>query len=126
MFESRPVESKSIEEVRRTKTIPRKQSMTDMIVFLDNHDKFDVALCKTRLDTMFRSSFFDICAVRESMDLLKVSISETEYIFDRLRMLHCVHWRDMAPEFKELIPHMISEIFTEGAYSVSMSKDISG
>lgn len=100
-----------------TRVIERKPRMVDRLVFLSDQDPLDVALAKTKLDKMFRSSFFSICEVTDTIDFLKLSVVDTRKTLQRLRMLHCMDWGDMDPNLRLLIPEMISEILTEGAYA---------
>jgi len=99
-----------------TRVIERKPKLSDSLVFLSDQDPFDVALVKMKMDTMFRSSFFSICEVTDAIDFLKLSTVDTRRTLTRLRMLHCVSWDDIDPNLRSLIPAMISEILTEGAY----------
>jgi hypothetical protein len=115
-FLSKFVQPKTEVSTYGTRVIARKQSTVDRLVFLDDHDPFDVALVKMKLDKMFRSSFFSICEVTEAVDFLKLSTVDTKHTLNRLRLLHCTHWYGMDKNLKELIPEMISEILTEGAY----------
>lgn len=110
-----PSESREVEVVQN-RLVRRKPRMIDRIVFLEESNQFDVGLCRMALDKMFRSSFFSICEVRECATLLKLSTTDTGHTLNRLHMIHCVHWADMDPGLRELIPGMISEVMTEGAY----------
>lgn len=116
-FSQNPSDSMEVSVVTSPRLVKRRPRMIDRIVFLEESNSFDVHLCKMALDKMFRSSFFSICEVRECVKLLKLSQSYTTHTMERLHMIHCVHWSDMDPGLRELIPGMISEIMTEGAYS---------
>jgi hypothetical protein len=91
--------------------------MVDRIVFLEESDRFDVGICKVKLNKMFNSSFFSICEVRECIELLRLSMTNTDHTVNRLRALHCISWGDMPKELRECLPEMLSDVFTEGAYS---------
>lgn len=97
--------------------VKRRLGPNDRIVYLEESDPFDVGLCKISLDKMFQRGWFDICVVRECVKLLKVSLFNTSHTMDRLHVIHCVHWDQMPVELRDMIPEMISEVFTEGAYS---------
>lgn len=101
-----------------TRIVERKPKIVDRLVFLSDQDPFDVALVKTKFDKMFRSSFFSVCEVTDAVDFLKLSVVDTRRTLQRLRMLHCLNWDDMEPSLRLLIPEMISEILTEGAYTM--------
>lgn len=49
----------------------------------------------TIINKMFKSSFFDICAVDRASQLLGVAEKSEAYV--KLRPLHCINWTDMAP-----------------------------
>lgn len=97
--------------------VKRRLGPNDRIVYLEESNSFDVGLCKIRLDKMFQQQWFDVCVVRDCASLLKVSLFNTSHTMDRLRVIHCVHWDQMPVELREMIPEMISEVFTEGAYT---------
>lgn len=106
-------------------TVKRKLGPNERIVYLEESDPIDVDLCRISLGKMFRKSWFDICVVRECADLLRVSMFETSKSMDRLHALHCVHWDQMSPAIREMIPELISEIFTEGAYPGNVGSVVS-
>lgn len=110
--------------VGSTRVIRRPPSMVDRIVFFDDTDPFDVGICKVKLNAMFTSSFFSICEVTECVKLLKVSTTFTGRTLERLRSLHCMNWNKMPKELIDCIPEMISEIFTEGAYPETTTRQV--
>ncbi len=105
--------------------IKRRVGPNDRIVYLEESNPFDVGLCKISLDKMFQRGWFDICVVSECAKLLKVSLFNTSHTMDRLRVIHCVHWDQMPVELREMIPEMISEVFTEGAYTALANQIVS-
>ena len=106
--------------------VPRqKLSMNERIVYLDTQCPIDISLCKSSLNEMFQKRWFDLLVVDRCMDLLKVSRTETGKSFDRLRLLHCVDWAKMTEEVRDLIPVLISDLFTEGSYSAHVSSIVS-
>lgn len=59
------------------------------------------------LDAMFRRDWFDITHLRDILVVLDVPQDSESYRL--LRTLHCVHWRAMRPETRQLFPQLINE-----------------
>ena len=78
---------------------------------MNNELKQQVVL--TVLNTMMKSDFFSICAVRDAANLLGIPRSESD-AWRALEALHCVHWNQMLPEVRKLVPVLIQEVLSEG------------
>ena len=105
--------------------VKRRLGPNDRIVYLEESNPVDVNFCRVSMGNMFSKGWFDICPVRDCMELLGVSRYNTENTFERLRLLHCVHWGSMPADMREQIPEMISELFTEGAYPGNLGDIVS-
>lgn len=72
-------------------------------------DPLDTAIAETKLKRMLSRDHFNICDVD---DLLKFTQTIPERrAYERLRMLHCVDYKDMPREVLTQIPSMLSEVF---------------
>ncbi len=59
------------------------------------------------LDSLFTNDFFSICTVDKILVL--VDRSRRTPAYELLSALHCVHYRDMNPELRDKIPHLVNE-----------------
>lgn len=59
--------------------------------------------------TLFSGSRFDICAVRDLMDLAGVGRYHECEAFKILHALHCVDYARMPDELRVRIPHLVNE-----------------
>ena len=105
--------------------VKRRLGPNERIVYLEESNPVDVNFCRVSMGNMFSKGWFDICPVTDCMKILGVSRFNTEKTYERLRLLHCVHWGQMPADIREQIPEMISEIFTEGAYPGNLGDIVS-
>ena len=73
------------------------------------------------LRNLFKKGFFDICVVKDCAELLKLKIPETRLLLYRTQ--HCIHWKDMEPQFRDALIAMILDDF-RGALNLSEDKNI--
>jgi len=66
---------------------------------LMDDDAFAKQSIVTSLKHMFAERHYNICAVDNCLKILGIKPPETEY--RPLNALHCVHWGEMEPEFKQ-------------------------
>lgn len=60
---------------------------------------------------MFRSSFFSICDVDKLLSINRENLClETREVYDYLRALHCVHYRDMPRELVKALPELVARV----------------
>lgn len=55
------------------------------------------------------NSHFSICTIRECMEVSKIVIPQER--IDVYHSIHCVHWSEMLPEFRQMIIAMILDDF---------------
>lgn len=61
--------------------------------------------------SMFKGGHFSVCCVDKAAKSLGVRISrKNQEIYDNL---HCVHWSDMSPEFRDVIKQMVITDLTQ-------------
>jgi hypothetical protein len=104
--------------------VKRRRSPVDSIVFINDSDTFTIELVKMKLNNMYKSSFFDICVIRDSAKALKVNTHFSADVQEKLALLHCVHWSAMTTPIRDLIPAMISHVFTEGVVEWDPSRRV--
>ena len=75
-------------------------------------DEFQMEVIRLAMQKMFRpSSYFSICAVQECLAVAK--IPPPSGILQDLHPLHCVHWGDMTPQFREEVFRRVMGMFSE-------------
>ena len=73
------------------------------------------------LRNLCKRGFFDIGVVKDCAELLKINIPETRLLLYRTQ--HCIHWKDMEPQFKDALIAMILDDFRD-ALNLSEDKNI--
>lgn len=74
-------------------------------------DDFAAQAVEVAFRKMFRADgYFDICTVDVALKSLNRVPVATEY--NALRVLHCVHWRDMPPGMPEVVMRRTLALFT--------------
>lgn len=83
---------------------------------------FEREAVRVAMTRMFRSDgWLDICAIDECLKLARVAPPSREY--QALRVLHCVHWRDMAPEMRRAVAERVAAMFAEPPFDVAAMFD---
>lgn len=80
---------------------------------------------ETAVNKLFKEPFFSICTLDKVMDLMSVSDKTDAYKY--LNALHCVHYKDMSPELRQLLPTLVNEALrleTINIATVEALKDI--
>lgn len=54
-------------------------------------------------------TFFDVCTIDKCSKMCGVCIPGDRY--DLYRSIHCVHWRDMLPDFRQTVVAMVLDDF---------------
>ena len=62
---------------------------------------------ETALNHLFEKKWFDVCTLREIIEVMGVSRDTDAY--KQLSALHCVHYDRMSPEMKQVLPMLINE-----------------
>ncbi len=62
-------------------------------------DVFKKQTVITSLKHMFKGSHFDICNIDKCLKVLNIDPPDSEIL--PLRSIHCVHWSEMEPKFKQ-------------------------
>lgn len=65
------------------------------------------------LNNMFKGNHFSICTIDSVCKVL--SVVPNGAIYNQLRALHCVDWKDMPRSLYQQIPDMIKQCISEGA-----------
>ena len=61
------------------------------------------------LKKMIDCQYFDITTIDQVLKVTKTVPNGR--LYDTMRLLHCIHYRDMDPELLEQLPMMLAEIF---------------
>jgi hypothetical protein len=70
---------------------------------------FERLAIQTALEKMLHGNYFDICTVD---NVLKITRTVPDgRVYNALRLLHCIHYRDMPRELLVEIPGMLAEVF---------------
>lgn len=73
---------------------------------MNDTDKLIVA---TALRKMFAGGYLDICTINQCIDLLGLIRQSGGKSYDRLRTLHCVHFKDMPAEIAQQVTVWIGD-----------------
>ncbi len=60
---------------------------------------------------MRQESWFDICTIRNCVEVCQVHIPKERY--DVYQAIHCVRWNEMLPDFRTMIVAMVLDDFRE-------------
>lgn len=120
LFQSRGEDASSRDRSQMVvRTAPRPSHPAEHIVYPSDASPMQLSIAVLRMRNMFDSSFFDICSVRDVMELLGVNVTyRTSNTFTLLKGLHCIHWKNMPVEVAKSIPAMLSEVYTEGGSTI--------
>jgi hypothetical protein len=69
------------------------------------------------LDHLFQKDYFDICQMRSIMKIIGTS-ERNNQAFALLHALHCVHYKDMRPEVRDTIPHLVREALSKNTIAI--------
>jgi len=73
-------------------------------------DRFEKDAIPAAMKQMFRGSFFDITEVDQWLSI--TNTTPNQRVYRALRVLHCVHWSDMAPGFRRAVCEKIISLFS--------------
>lgn len=76
-------------------------------------DDFKRQAVAISLKKMFEPThWLDICTIKEGLELLQIVPPAGQ--IEALRMLHCVHWSKMEPDFRQQVFQRIMALFEMG------------
>jgi hypothetical protein len=106
--------------VREIKTMKRHR-ITDQIIFpepLNTDDVWSVQQLTNLVDKvekMFTQGWIDICEVDSAVRNFKLRLTgPSKQAYEKLRILHCVHFDKYLPGIYDQIPSLMTCVFTEG------------
>jgi hypothetical protein len=70
-----------------------------------------MSIALTAVAKMLRSDYFSICTVDNVCKLIGARQDGAAY--DMLRTLHCVHYREMPQDVREVLPALMREVFSQ-------------
>lgn len=81
-------------------------------------------IVQTALNKLFNDEFFSICTLNKIIDLIEVSDKSEAY--KQLSALHCVHYKDMSKDLRQIFPRLVNEALKIETVNIATQSALEG